>query len=106
LPQLYPSYEDTLKIKSWSTKNLQIKTYGAFEGYLNYPKYTEICENQPKNLSESKHLYYPGQLMSTVNWELSMREYGDRQKHKTEVQEAMKNIKDKVNVITKKKMNP
>jgi hypothetical protein len=29
LPRLYPSYEDTLKIKTWSTKNLQIKTYPA-----------------------------------------------------------------------------
>jgi len=57
-------------------------------------------------MAETKHLYYPGQLMSTVNWELSMREYGDRQKHKTEVRDAMKNLKDKVNVITKKKMNP
>ena len=29
LPRLYPSYEDTMKIKTWSTKNLQIKTYPA-----------------------------------------------------------------------------
>lgn len=29
LPQLYPSYNETLKIKSWSTKNLSIKTHSA-----------------------------------------------------------------------------
>jgi len=106
LPKLYPSYKETQKIKNWSTKNLQIKTYGAFEGYLNYPKYAEICESQPKNMCETRHLYYPGQLMSTVNWELSMRGNGDIKRTKKEVHESMKSLKDKANVITKKKMRP
>jgi len=29
LPRLYPSYNETNKIKNWSTKNLSIKTYPA-----------------------------------------------------------------------------
>jgi len=82
-PSLYPSYNETLKIKSWSTKNLAIETHTGFEGSLNYPKYGEIYDRQTKNVSDVRHLLKaPGKLMATADWELSMRHYGDRAKPK------------------------
>jgi len=86
-PTMYPSYQETLKIKTWSTKNLTINTHTGFEGYLNYPKYDELYDRQLKNVSDVKHLLKaPGQLMSSADWQLSMRQYGSKQK-KTEANE-------------------
>lgn len=93
-PTLYPSYEETNKIKVWSTKNLAIQTHTGFEGYLSYPKYDDIYDRQIKNVSEVKHLLRsPGQLMSTADWQLSMRQYGER-----------KTTKDKENANSEKSL--
>jgi len=103
LTQMYPSYEETMKIKTWSTKNLNIKTHSGFQGYLDYPPLEKLEDYQPRNCSETKHLYYPGQLMSTVNWELSMRDYGDRMKKKQEVRESVKELKEKAQGLSRTK---
>jgi len=78
--QLYPSYEETKNIKSWSTKNLTIKTHSAFDGHTNFPTYGER-KSAPKNLAETGHLYTAsGQTMPLLNWQLSMRSYGNIKK--------------------------
>jgi len=78
-PTMYPSYEETNKIKQWSTKNLQIQTHTAFEGYLTFPKYGELYDRQVKNVSEVRHLLRgPNQFMATADWQLSMRQYASK----------------------------
>jgi len=80
-PTMYPSYEETNKIKQWSTKNLTIQTHTAFEGHLTYPKYGELYDRQVKNVSEVRHLLRgANQFMATADWQLSMRQYGNPQK--------------------------
>jgi len=80
-PSMYPSYNETMKMKSWSTKNLNIPKHTGFEGDLNLPKYGELCERQTKNVSEIRHLLIgPAKLMPAIDWQLSMRHYGDKTK--------------------------
>jgi len=81
--KMYPSYGETVQIKNWTTKNLLIETHAAFEGYQNYPKYADFTARHPKNVSEIKHmLSSPGQLMSSLDWQLSFRNYHEKPKSK------------------------
>jgi hypothetical protein len=84
-PKMYPSYAETLHIKNWTTKNLLIETHSGFDGCQNYPKYGELTGKLPKNVCGIKHLLSsPGQTMSTLDWQLSMRNYGSTSKSKIE----------------------
>jgi len=100
-PSLYPSYEETTKIKTWSTKNLNIQTHSAFEGYTTFPKYGELYDRQIKNVSEAQHLLKaPGQQMAAADWILSMRKYGDDKPKKNK-----ENSENKGSLADLKKVN-
>jgi len=103
-PSMYPSYNETVKVKSWSTKNLSIQTHTGFEGSLNFPKYGELYDRQTKNVSDVRHLLKaPGKLMATADWELSMRHYGDTSKPREVTEQIEKEkVLGKVKKVTKK----
>jgi len=105
-PTLYPSYDETLKVKTWSTKNLDIKTHTAFDGDQNYPKYGELYYRQTRNVQDVRHiLKAPGKLMATANWELSMRQYGENVKPREYYeQEDMKKTLGPLKKVNTKKM--
>jgi len=92
----YPSYEETSKIKSWTAKNTTIKMHSAHDTLNSFPTYgLTKCAN--KNLAEIAHLFTaPGKTMPSLNWQLSMRNYGEPIKIKTDSNKTLGDLK-KVN---------
>jgi len=93
--QMYPSLNETRRIKNWSTKNLNIRTHSAFDGYNNYPQYDDLDKPPNKNLSGIAHLFTTsGQNIPLLTWQLSMRNYDNPKSQRSTSRGPLEELKN------------
>ena len=52
---------------------VQLIKFMFSDGWTKYPHYVEFFKGEQKNMQEARHVHLPGQPISTLAWELSMR---------------------------------